>query len=31
LIRNHGGPPDRETLVRLMAEHGTFLAEPLMK
>ena len=31
LIRNHGAPPDRETLVRLMAEHGTFLAEPLMK
>jgi hypothetical protein len=31
LIRNHGAPPDRETLVRLMAEHGTFLAEPLPK
>lgn len=29
LIRRHGAPPDRETLVRLMAEHGTFPAEPI--
>jgi hypothetical protein len=29
LVRKHGSMPDRETLVRLMAEHGTFLAEPV--
>jgi hypothetical protein len=29
LVRKHGAMPDRETLVALMAEHGTFLAEPL--
>ena len=29
MIRSHGAPPDRETLARLMAEHGTFFAEPL--
>jgi quercetin dioxygenase-like cupin family protein len=29
LIRRHGTMPEREALVRLMAEHGTFLAEPL--
>jgi quercetin dioxygenase-like cupin family protein len=28
LIRTHGAPPDRETLIRLMAEHGTFPADP---
>jgi quercetin dioxygenase-like cupin family protein len=29
MIRKHGAPPDRDTLVRLMAEHGTFMAEPV--
>jgi mannose-6-phosphate isomerase-like protein (cupin superfamily) len=29
LIRKHGSPPDRDTLMQLMAEHGTFPAEPL--
>lgn len=28
LVRNHGSMPDKETLVRLMAEHETFLAKP---
>jgi quercetin dioxygenase-like cupin family protein len=29
VIRRTGAMPDRETLVHLMAEHGTFVAEPL--
>ncbi len=24
IITAHGAPPDRDTLIRLMAEHGTF-------
>ncbi len=27
LVRRHGAMPDRETLLRLMAEHGTFPVE----
>jgi quercetin dioxygenase-like cupin family protein len=29
LIRAHGAMPDRETLAALMAEHGTFLVDPV--
>ena len=29
LVRQHGAMPSRETLARLLAEHGTFLADTL--
>jgi hypothetical protein len=29
LLRKHGAMPDRATFARLMAEHGTFFADPL--
>jgi uncharacterized cupin superfamily protein len=29
LVLKHGAMPDRETLVRLMADHATIVAEPL--